>query len=124
MQAVLSLVDLAASAAGIPPVANIGGELIGDYSNTITNLTEVIITEGYSSGWETTADEYGIILVTRAGYDPQAFLTVLARLNKINETQANEYTLTILSSHPSMEDRIEHVQSICSQESDDETDLP
>ena len=100
-----------------------GGELIGDYGNTIANLTEVIITEGYGSGWETTADDYGIILVAMAGYDPQSFLTVLERLNEINETKGDEYTLTILSSHPSLEDRIEHLQPLVNQESDDETDL-
>ena len=122
MQTVLSLVDLAASAVGVPPVANIGGELIGDYSNTIANLTEVIITEGYSKNWETAADEYGIILVTKAGYDPHAFLRVLERLNEINATQGDEYTLTILSSHPSLEDRMEHLHSLSNQESDDETE--
>ena len=121
MQAVLSLVDLAASAAGIPPLANVGGELIGDYSNTIANLTEVIITEGYGSGWEITTDAYGVMLVTKAGYDPHAFLSVLERLSEISETQGDEYTLTILTSHPSLENRIEHLQSLFSQESEDET---
>jgi predicted Zn-dependent protease len=121
MKTVLSLVDLAASAAGIPPVANIGGELIGDYSNTIANFTEVIITEGYGRGWEITADEYSIILVTKAGYDPHSFLSVLERLREMDETQGDEYTLTILTSHPSLEDRTEHLQSLFNQESDDET---
>ena len=95
---------------------------MGDYSNTIANLTEVIITEGYSRNWETTADEYGIILVTKAGYDPHAFLSVLKRLSEINATQGDKYTLTILSSHPSLEDRMEHLHSLSNQESDYETD--
>ena len=122
METVLSLVDLAASAAGVPPVAKIGGELFGGYSDTLANLTEAIITEGYSRGWETTADEYGVTLVAKAGYDPQAFLTVMERLSDINETKGDEYTLTILSSHPSLEDRIEHLHSLFNQEGNDETD--
>ena len=122
METVLSLVDLAASAAGVPPVAKMGGELIGDLSKTLANLTAVIITEGYSSAWETRADEYGAIYTGKAGYDPQSFLTVLKRLREIKETKGDEYTLTILSSHPVLEDRIEHLNSFLNQENDGETD--
>lgn len=122
MQAVLSLFDLAAIAAGVPPVAKMGGELIGDYSNTIANLTEIIITEGYDSDWETTADEYGIIYTAKAGFDPEAFLTVLERLRTIHETEGDEFILTLLVSHPSLDERIEHLQPLVNRESDRETD--
>ena len=123
MQVVLSFLDLAAIATGIPPVAKMGGELIGDYSNTIANLTEIIITEGYDSDWETTADEYGIIYTAKAGYDPEAFLAVLERLRTIHETEGDEFILTLLVSHPSLEERIEHLQPLLNRESDRETDL-
>ena len=123
MQVVLSFLDLAAIATGVPPVAKMGGELIGDYSNTIANLTEIIITEGYDSDWETTADEYGIIYTAKAGYDPEAFLAVLERLRAIHETEGDEFILTLLVSHPSLEERIEHLQPLLNRESDRETDL-
>jgi predicted Zn-dependent protease len=123
MQAVLSFVDLAAIAVGVPPVAKMGGELIGDYSNTIANLTEIIITEGYDSDWETTADEYGVIYTAKAGYDPEAFLAVLERLRDIHETAGDEFILTLVVSHPSLEERIEHLQSLVTRESNRERDL-
>ena len=123
MQGVLSLLDMAAMAAGVPPVAKMGGELIGDYSNTIANITEIIITEGYDSDWETTADEYGIIYTAKAGYDPQAFLAVLERLRDIHETEGDEFILTLLVSHPSLEERIEYLQPLANRERDREKDL-
>ena len=46
----------------------------------------------------------------------------MERLSDINETKGDEYTLTILSSHPSLEDRIEHLHSLFNQEDNDETD--
>jgi predicted Zn-dependent protease len=123
MQGFLSLLDLAAMAAGMPPVAKMGGELMGDYSNTIANLTEIIITEGYDSDWETTADEYGIIYTAKAGYDPGAFLAVLERLRNIHETEGDEFILTLLVSHPSLEERIEHLHHLTNRQSDRETDV-
>ena len=120
-QTILSLFDMAASAAGVPAMAKIGGELIGNFSKTITNLTAVIIADGYDNDWEFTADEDGLRYVTKAGYDPHAFLTVLKRLRDIKEKSGDELVLTILSSHPSIEDRISHIQSLLNQENDNET---
>lgn len=115
MKVVLTLVDIAAMAAGVPPIANLGGDLIGDLSRIVANLTAMIISQGYSRSWETKADELGLLYSSNVGYDPQSFLSVLERFLKLEEEEGKKIKLTILSSHPKTEDRIKHIKLLIEQ---------
>lgn len=115
IKTVLTLVDIAAMAAGVPPLANLGGDLIGDISRIVANLTAMIIFQGYSRSWETKADELGLLYSCKAGYNPQSFISVLERFLKLEEERGEKIKLTILSSHPKTEDRIKHIKLLIEQ---------
>lgn len=122
MQNVLTLFDIAAMVAGIPPVASIGGDMVGDFSRIVANLTAMIIAQGYSRSWENRADELAFTYCSRADYDAHAFITVLKRFRTMEEERGEEVKITLLSSHPQTDDRIEHVQSLIDKAQQDETD--
>ena len=115
IKTVLTLVDIAAMVAGVPPVANIGGDIIGDFSRIVANLAAVIISQGYSRSWETKADELGLLYSSKVGYDPHSFVSVLERFLKLEEEEGKKIKLTILSSHPKTENRIKHIKPLIGQ---------
>lgn len=112
---VLTLIDIAAMIYGAPPVASVGGDLIGDFGRIVANLTAVIISQGYSRSWETRADELGLLYSSKAGYDSKSFVSVLERFLKLEEEKGEKIKMTILSSHPKTEDRIKHVKLLIEQ---------
>lgn len=112
---VLTLIDIAAMIYGAPPVASVGGDLIGDFGRIVANLTAMIIYQGYSRSWESKADELGLLYSSKAGYDPHSFISVLDRFLKLEEERGEKIKLTILSSHPEIEDRIEHIKLLIEQ---------
>jgi predicted Zn-dependent protease len=112
---VLTLIDLAAMIYGVPPIASVGGDLIGNIGRIVANLTAVIISQGYSRGWETKADELGLLYSSQSGYDPQSYITVLERFLRLEEEEGKKIKLTILSSHPKTEDRIKHIKLLMEQ---------
>ncbi len=121
MQNVLTLVDIAAMVAGIPPVASLGGDMIGDFSRIVTNLAAMIVAQGYSRSWENRADELAFDYSSRANYDPGAFVTVLERFRAMEKEKGEEIKITLLSSHPKTEDRIAHVKLLLGKEAKHET---
>jgi len=71
-------------------------------------LLDTLITKGYSRSQEYDADEYAVQLLTRAGYNPQAFVRVLEKM-KAQETKESG---GIFSTHPSTEDRLAEVKDL------------
>lgn len=112
MHSLLKLVDIAALVAGVPPIAQMGGDIIGDFSRIVANLTAMIIFQGYSRSWETSADELGFVYTSKTDYDPQALVNVLERFQQMEAEKGEEVTWTILSSHPSTEERIKHLKQL------------
>jgi predicted Zn-dependent protease len=121
MQNVLTLIDIAAMVAGVPPVASMGGDMVGDFSRIVANLTAMIIAQGYSRSWENRADELAFDYASRADYDPRAFVTVLERFRAMEMENGEEIKITLLSSHPKTEDRIAHIKSLLGEETNNET---
>lgn len=119
---VLTLLDIGAMVVGYPPIAGMGGDILGDLTRIIANLTAVIISQGYSRSWESRADELGLHYSSKAGYDPQAMVSVLERFLKLEEERGKRIKLTILSSHPKTEDRIIHIKSLIEQMERGESD--
>jgi len=112
MQNVLTLIDIAAMVAGVPPVASMGGDMVGDFSRIVANLTAMIIAQGYSRNWENRADELAFNYASWADYDPAAFVSVLERFRTMEKEKGDEIRITLLSSHPKTEDRIEHIKTL------------
>ncbi len=106
----LTIVDIAAIIAGLPPVAGAGGDIIGNVGQRAAHLASMIIYQGYSRGYEYQADELGLQEMYEAGYDPEAMVRVFEKFIKLREEEGRGKGLAILSSHPHLEDRIQHAR--------------
>ncbi|MBN2468556.1 MAG: M48 family metalloprotease [Deltaproteobacteria bacterium] len=107
----LTVIDIAAIIAGLPPIASAGGDIIADVGQTVAQLASVIVYQGYSRTYEYQADELGLQEMYHAGYDPEATISVFEKLIRLREEEGNGEGIVLLSSHPPMEDRIEHTRS-------------
>lgn len=58
---------------------------------------------------ELQADQYGLLLMTRAGYDPQADIDLMAHLDKLESSSAGARESKALLDHPEPKDRIAHL---------------
>ena len=112
---VLNVFDLAAIIAGIPPVAGAGGRIIGNVVESAAQLTSMIIYQGYSRSYEYQADELGLQEMYKAGYNPEAMINLFEKFLKLREEGGKGKGLLILSSHPYVEDRIQHAQKFIKQ---------
>jgi predicted Zn-dependent protease len=70
-----------------------------------------LLDEGLDRDKELEADRLGVIFASRAGYDPTAYATLLARLRTIKGDD-----LAIFKSHPNFSARIEAVQETVERE--------
>jgi len=111
----LTLIDIAAIIAGFPPVAGAGGDIIGNVGQIAANLASMVIYQGYSRGYEYQADELGLQQMCEAGYDPEGMVSVFEKFIKLREDEGREEGLVLLSSHPHLEDRIQHVRELVKQ---------
>ena len=107
---VLTVVDLAALVAGFPPVATAGGDIIADVGQRAAYLASIIVYQGYSRGYEYQADELGITQMEASGYNPQSMIIVFEKFVKLRKEEGQDKGLIILSSHPHLEDRIQHAR--------------
>jgi predicted Zn-dependent protease len=106
----LTIIDIAAIIAGLPPVAGAGGDIIANVGQRAAHLASMIIYQGYSRGYEYQADELGLQEMYKSGYDPEAMVRVFEKFIKLREEEGRGKGLTILSSHPHLEDRIQHAR--------------
>lgn len=81
------------------------GEAAGSLAGTLTSLG---LTLPHSRMQESEADEIGLILMAKAGYNPQAAVTLWEKMAKQNE--GNE-PMSFLSTHPLSSDRITAIQA-------------
>lgn len=83
--------------------------LIGGNSNQTTqlgiNITYSLFESGYSRDQEYEADKYGVSLMTKAGYNPEAAIMALAKLGMDRTKGVNKY----FASHPDTPDRVDRV---------------
>lgn len=83
------------------------GQSLGQFGSAALDLgSQVGVGLPYSRSLETRADYGGLILMAKAGYNPQAAITLWQKMNKL-EGQGG---VSFLSTHPSNVQRIEAMQ--------------
>ncbi|MFH2056369.1 MAG: M48 family metallopeptidase [bacterium] len=75
----------------------------------VVNLGVGIALQGYSRQDEHQADEYGVIYMTRAGYNPEGAIELFGKLASLGDHQANVFE-QLASSHPDTQSRIDAVE--------------
>ncbi len=81
----------------------------------IANLATGLIFLKYSRSQETEADEYGMRIAHKAGYDPRALIRFF-KLLQVYEENEGAYSPEFLQSHPDTESRIEDSETYIQEE--------
>lgn len=85
------------------------GKLDPKYSRVAETISTLAIGLPHSRNQETEADEIGLELMTRAGYDPSEAVNLWRKMSAQNQ---GGKPLQFLSTHPSDENRIQNLQSL------------
>ncbi len=105
-------------------ILEIPGILVGIVSDAAgallqapVKITNAFYSASYSRKLETEADDQGIVLAAKAGYDPNALPDILSRMIKsIEKVTGNEETKSYFDDHPYTPDRnkniYEHIKDI------------
>lgn len=88
---------------------SLGAQLLGlgDLGNAAANLGTQLITLKFSRGDETEADLVGLELAARAGYNPDASVSLW---RKMGEATSGQGGIAFLSTHPSGPERIRQLE--------------
>ncbi len=88
---------------------SLGAQLLGlgDLGNMAANLGTQLLTLKFSRSDETEADLVGLELAARAGYDPQAAVSLWRKMGEAT----GQGGIAFLSTHPSGPERIRELQS-------------
>ena len=100
-----SAVDLLATSADALTDNQIA-QLAVAFSGTIDDMTQTLITSGYSRATEREADEAAVRLLAQVGYDPQGLIRVLTRMADVLQPDGHDFAAT----HPDPEQRIRWVE--------------
>ena len=80
------------------------GNNVGQLGTAAAQLgSEIGVGLPYSRSLESRADQNGLLLMARAGYNPQAAITLWEKMNKLDGAGGSAF----LSTHPSNSQRIE-----------------
>ena len=99
-----SVLDAALQTSGIPGVSR---QLLSGAYGTGAKVGVLL---PYHRRHESEADRLGLIYMARAGYDPEAALTIWRKLAAYSKRQGADMTPPILRTHPVDEQRIANIQ--------------
>ncbi len=89
--------------------------LLGDKTDEeigqITNIVFGLALRGYGRKNEHEADEYGVHYMTKAGYNPQAMVTMFEKLANASGNRKSGFFEGLLSTHPDTKDRISRMKT-------------
>lgn len=77
-----------------------------------TEMAAILLFNGWSRQNEFEADEYGVIYMARAGYDPQAIIHLFTRMDRAFSEGQNDAFSRLLSTHPPFADRVRRVEAV------------
>jgi predicted Zn-dependent protease len=81
--------------------------LVSIFEGSIDDVFKTLVVNGYGRTQEYSADETAVQYLTKAGYNPQALIKVLERLNQIGMRSGEG----IIKTHPDTIDRIENLKN-------------
>ena len=81
-------------------------ELVGAFDDSINDIVETLVVNGYGRTQESEADRDAIEYLARAGYDPYALLRFLQRIAAAGAGSESG----LISSHPATADRVRRVE--------------
>lgn len=96
------------SKATLVNVLLLAGSLFSPYLAPLGQLLGAGALAKISRTDETEADKYGLLLMSRAGYDPEAMVSFMKHLGAI-ETDDDEFIDKYLADHPGVPDRVAHL---------------
>jgi len=89
--------------------------LLGDQADKeIGKITEIVFglaLRGYGRSNEHEADQYGLHYMTKAGYNPQAMVTMFEKLASASGDRESNFFEGLLSTHPDTKDRISRMKN-------------
>lgn len=102
----------------VPRLLEIPGNLLGainkdlgDLFNAPIQTSNALLKASYGRKYETEADDEGIALAAKAGYNPKAMVTALTRLSKSIEVATNnKEEKSYFNDHPYTPDRTQHIE--------------
>ena len=80
-------------------------EELESFSNSVLNFTDTLMNSGFSQVQEFEADENAIVLMQKAGYNPNKLTSMLELINTVDNKNGGWYR-----THPSPKDRIKAVK--------------
>lgn len=81
-------------------------ELTSIFEDSINDITQTLVTNGYSQATEAEADRGAVQIMKRVGYDPRALVEVLEAMDEVLKPGGLDFAKT----HPDPKDRIKVVE--------------
>jgi predicted Zn-dependent protease len=105
---------IAAGQMALDTILSANEELETIYQDQAVQIATEMVSMVALSGWgrmnELDADEYGTVFMAHAGYDPQAVLDLMHRLDSQSQEGSGEPMADLLATHPPFSERIARVE--------------
>jgi predicted Zn-dependent protease len=92
-----------------------GAQRLVSYRNSVSQMLDTLMKNGYSQPQEFEADRYAMALLAASGYDPGALAEILKVLQRVQKSQSGGFNIT----HPSPENRVANIQRITARQVQD-----
>jgi predicted Zn-dependent protease len=79
----------------------------GQYAVGAATLGAQLINQGYSRGQELEADYYGMLYMSRAGYDPSGAVDLQKTFVRLSENRQQDWLSGLFASHPPSDKRVQ-----------------
>lgn len=107
-----SRVTAALTTLGVEGAKTFGGEelaqLTETFEDSITDITNTMINNGYSRGFERQADQSAVTILKRVGYDPNGLTDML----KVMDKRLKPGRIDFAKTHPSPHNRIADIEQM------------